>query len=458
MSIIEDLVRNILGIRYESFDKETVEQAKDRMIDTVGCIVGGAKGPGCRRVADLAKKWGGEKKSTILVHGVKAPAHTVAFVNTLMARSFDFEPVEPYVEGIPTPAHISGTTVPTALAVAEERAASGKELITALILGDDLTSRLVAASGFSFDLGWDNTGTVNMFGATAIAGRLWGLDEARMLNAFGIVLNQMAGSFQSVFDGTLCFKLPQALAARAGIFSVELANGGFTGVKDPLLSKHGYFALYCRTPRPEALTKDLGKIFYADRTFKPYPCCRLTHAAIDCALELVHTHDLRAEEIDLVTLNVTPVAYRSFVGQPFEIGDVPQANAAFSLRYTVANALLRRSVTLEHFTEKFIRAPKVVDLANSMKLTGTMAPEKMFNTDLEVRTKDGRTFAAHTDVPKGDTFHHPLSREEIREKFRTNVKFSRAVAKENAEKALRLLERLEEVDDVRKIIGHLVRV
>ena len=219
-----------------------------------------------------------------------------------------------------------------------------------------------------------------------------------------------------------------------------------------MLSKHGYFNLYCRNSRPEALTKDLGKIFYADHTFKPYPSCGLTHAAIHCALELVHTHNVKPEDISTVTLNVTPIAYQSFVGQPFEIGDIPQVNAAFSLRYTVANALLRRSVRLEHFTEELIRDPKVVDLAKNMKLAGDMPPEKLFATDLEVKTKDGKRFSVHMDNLKGDSIPNPLSGEEIKEKFRTNVSFSGAVAKKSAEKALDMLERLDEVEDVKKIV------
>ena len=379
------------------------------MIDVMGCLIAGANAPGCRMIVDLVKKWGGKKESTILTHGGKVPAHNAAMVNSMMARSYDFEPVGTFMDGKDTPCHISGTTAPTAIAVAEQKASSGKDLLTALILGDDFASRINAASNFSRDSGWDNTGTVNMFGATAIAGRLWGLDEHKMLNAFGIVLNQMAGSFQSIYDGTHCFKLPQALAARAGIFSVELANEGFTGVKDPLLSKHGYFNLYCQNSRPEALTKDLGKIFYADHTFKRYPSCGLTHAAIHCALELVHMHNLKSEDISTVTLNVTPIAYQSFVGQQFEIGDMPQANAAFSLRYTVANALLRRGVRLEHFTEELIRDPKVVDLAKNMKLVGDMPGEKLFATHLEVKTKDGKRFSVHMDNPKGDGIPNPLS-------------------------------------------------
>jgi 2-methylcitrate dehydratase PrpD len=172
-------------------------------------------------------------------------------------------------------------------------------------------------------------------------------------------------------------------------------------------------------------------------------------------LELVHTHNLKSEDISTVTLNVTPIAYQSFVGQQFEIGDMPQANAAFSLRYTVANALLRRGVRLEHFTEELIRDPKVVGLAKNMKLVGDMPGEKLFATHLEVKTKDGKRFSVHMDNPKGDGIPNPLSGEEIKDKFRTNVSFSGVVAKESAEKALDMLERLDEVEDVKRIV-HLI--
>ena len=456
MSIIEELAKNVLDTSFESFDKDVVEQAKIRILDAVGCTIGGANASGCGMIVDLVKRWGGEKESTILVHGGKAPAHNVAMINSIMCRSFDFEPVGPYVYDMKIPAHISGTNVPTAIAVAEQNAASGKELITALILGDDLTSRILAASGYSFDLGWDGTGTVNMFGATAIAGRLIGLDERQMLNAFGIVLNQMAGSFQCIYDGAHCFKLPMGLAARAGIISAEMAAKGFTGVNDALLSKYGYFSLYCKDYYPEILNRDLGKKFFADSTFKPYPACRSTHSTIDCALHLVHTHDIEPEDIDKIIVNVTPATRDGFVGQPFKIRDVPQIDAAFSLQYTVANALLRKSVKLKHFTEKYIRDQKIFNLVRKVEITGTLPPDERLAATVTIRMKDGREFSAHVDVPKGDIIDNPLTKGEIKDKFRANVAFSRTVKKENAEKALRMIERLETVDDLTEILKEII--
>ena len=188
-----------------------MDRARSKLIDVVGCIIGGANAPGCSMLMDLMEEWGGKKEGVILVHGIKVPLHNAALVNGVMARSYDFEPTGPLVDGKSTPAHLSGTTVPTAITVAEQKGVSGKDLLTALIVGDDIASRIIAASNLNVDSGFDSTGTVNAFGAAAIAGRLMGLNEQQMLNAFGIVLNQFAGTFQNIFDAAHTFKLPQGL-------------------------------------------------------------------------------------------------------------------------------------------------------------------------------------------------------------------------------------------------------
>jgi 2-methylcitrate dehydratase PrpD len=456
MTLIAELVKNIIDTSFEDLDSSVVAKARYRIIDVIGCAMAGAKASGCSMVIDLFKGWGGKKESTVLAHGHRMPVPHAALINSIMARSYDFEPTGALVEGKSTPSHISGTTVPAALAVAEQEGLSGKKLVTALVLGDDLAARLAAASHLNIDSGWDSTGTVNMFGAVAIAGKLWGLKEGQMLNAFGIAINQMAGTFQNIFDAAHTFKLPQGLAAQAGIFSAALAKKGFTGAKDPLTSTYGYFSLYCRTYDPELLVRDLGKKFYAGDTFKPYPCCRSNHAAIDCTLDLVNRYTIRPGDIDEIIVGVTPVAINFAVGQPFHIGEVPQINAAFSLQYTVANALLRKSVRLEHFKEKWIRDPAIMEIVRKIRLVPTVPPEKPLAASVKIKTKEGKEYERQVDLPKGSDTFTPLTLEEKKEKFMKNVAFSRMLPMEKAQKALRMLERIEEVDSVVSIIKRLV--
>jgi hypothetical protein len=70
--------------------------------------------------------------------------------------------------------------------------------------------------------------------------------------------------------------------------------------------------------------------------------------------------------------------------------------------------------------------------------------------------KDGREFYAYIDVAKGHPLAKPLSQEEIEEKFRDNVAFSKTVSKENAEKVLYMLNNLEEIDDITGLVKLLI--
>lgn len=452
MSITADLARHVVRTPFEAFSDFDLERARNRVIDVIGCTLSGANAPGCSMVLEMMREWGGRKESTILCHGGKLPAHNAAMVNAIMARSYDFEPAGPTVDGKSTPAHVSGTTVPVAFALAEKMSANGKELLTSLILGDDVASRIIAASNLNLDSGFEPTGIGNMFGSTAIAGRLLGLSEKEMINAFGIALNQVSGTFQNLFDGSHSFKLPQGLAARGGIFAAVLAAKGFTSVKDFLSGKYGYFTLYCRTSNPEAVTKDLGKSFYADNTFKPYPCCRSNHSAIDCSLCLVHEKKIEPDNVDSIKVDVAPKGLEFVTGRPFIIGEVPQVNAAFSLQYTVANAFLRKSVRPEHFTDEYVRDPKVMEMVGKIRLAGTIPAEMPLAARVTVKTKSGEQFEKQVDIPLGNDTFSPLTKEEKKMKFLDNAKFSKMVYREAAEKALRLLERLEEMKNVRRVI------
>jgi 2-methylcitrate dehydratase PrpD len=453
---IEALSANVLDTRFENFDQTTLDNAKNRIIDVVGCLIGGANASGNPALIDLVKEWGGREEATILVHGGKVPAQNAAMVNSIMSRTFDFEALCPLVEGEVIPAHTSGTTIPTAITMAESKGINGRELISALLVGDDVASRVLAASGFVPSLGWDCIGTTNMIGATAIAGRLLALNEREMRNAFGIVLNQLAGSSQSIWDGTTAFKLAQGISARNGIFSAHLAKAGWTGPDDALFSRFGYYNLYTQgCVKPEILTRDLGKKYYADAVFKPYPCCRGTHPVIDCALAIVQEHDIKAEDIVEATIYIPRGGVGGFLEQPFSIGDFPHACGIFSYQYTAANALLRKSVKPEHFSEESIRDPQISALIKKIKIAELPgAPSQ--SARLKIKMKDGREFSESNNSPKGDPVTNPMTKDEIIAKYMANVDFSRTVTRDNARKLLELLENLEELDSVNKIVALLV--
>jgi 2-methylcitrate dehydratase PrpD len=454
-TVLDKIIANVLGTRFEDLDEFTLENAKDRIMDTVGCLIGGAADPSNPELVRLIMDHGGKPEATILMYGGKVPACNAAMVNCITCRSFDYEPVSPVVENSMAAGHVSGTTVMTAISLSEAVGASGRELVTAMLLGDDLASRLLNTSGFTLALGWDGNGTANALGAAAIAGRLLCLDRRQLRNAFGLALSQLSGSAQNIWEGNTAFKLPIGLAARNGIFSAQLAAAGWTAPKDPLLGNFGYYRLFTDGIRnEELLTKDLGKKYWGDRTFKPYPCCRANHGPIDCALDIVNNHKIKVNEIKEVTLYMSPPRLHNFCGQPWEIGDFAHGNAIFSYRFTIATALLKKSVRPEHFTIKAIHDPETNAFINRIKLA-ELSKEGV-EVALKVVMKDGKEYTAESRIARGEIPGNPLSRDELIAKFRGNVEFANRHTKANAEKLLALLEKLEDLDNINEIIRLLV--
>ncbi|MBN2062748.1 MAG: MmgE/PrpD family protein [Deltaproteobacteria bacterium] len=450
-NVDENLADNILKTRYESFHDDILENAKDRIIDTIGCLIGGADAPGNQELIDLVKYWGGREESSILIHGGRVPAQNAAMVNCIMARSLDSEPITAVVDGILIPTHISGTTIMTAITAGEMRGASGREIITAMLVGEDLASRLMAAASSRKRV--DSIGTVNVFGAAAIAGKLLGLDRFQMRNALGICLDNLAGSYQNVYEGTTSFKLSQGLSARNGIFSAQLAQKGWTAAKDPFLGKFAYFYLYCDDlSNLDILTKDLGKKYYTEAHFKPYPSCRYNHGSIQCILSLEEKYGLKVDEIKDVTVNVSRRSLDAAVGKPFRPGDFPCADALFSYQYAVANVLLRKRVIPQHFSEEFILDPEIQSLVKKIRLK-ELPEAELLETRVDIVLKDGRKLSESVKSPKGDQEKDPISRDDVKTKFMSNAENSPARMGNNAGKLLKMLDDFEDLENVDEMIS-----
>lgn len=502
-AVTEALIANILNTRFEDIDREVVDNTKRRILDMIGDAIGGAKCDGNEALAELAKTWGGKKEATILGYGNKGPVADVAFVNCIFGRSFDRGPLTYILYGQRSPNHITETTALTALALGESKGISGKELVTALVVGDDLAARLHIAvdraqPGQTLPPGTPpppaTRGSEEAFAATAVTGRILGLNSTEMSNAFGIATMLRGGGgggmvgpeagapgrqarpggstpasgpsqgWQGVRDPafismmerargmdtekTVGTKLSNGITARMGINAAQLAKAGWPGVKDPFFGQNGgHYPGLASIHHPERLTDSLGKKYFVEVCFKPYPGGRPTGAPTGAALAIAQKHDFNIDDIAEVILHLSPVATAQHYATPYEIGDYPTMNALWSYYFVVASALYRKSATSENFTEKKIRDPRLQALIRKVKL-GYL--DKTEGIELEVKMKDGRRFTEYYGTPLGDP-SNPLSRDDLIAKFIEQVEFSQLVDKKDAEEAIRLLERLEEVKNIKTI-------
>lgn len=450
--LIDRIVSHVLDTPYDAFSAEDIQAGKNRILDVLGCAVSGARVPSNKPMVDLVTRWGGAEEATVIAGARRLPVAHAAMVNSLQARSFDFEVCGPEPEGVnkgKMVGHVGSTTEPTALAVGEFQHSTGKEMIAAVILGGDVAARISVSDTFSFDESFEVCGTSNAFGATAVAGRLMGLTHEQLRNAFGIAVNMMAGTFQGIWDGVASFKLPGAMAAFNGVLACELARGGFEGIKDALLSPRGFFAMYSREPQPDNMLADLGSIFYVRGQHKLHPSCYGNHNPIECALELRAREDFDVTAIESIVLEVQPHRINHFLNQPFGVED-GQAKALFNIPYGVANALLRGRPRLEHYLDESIHDPRVLSLVERVRLVPHSHGTKSHANRLLVTFRDGRTIESYREDPIG-WLDNPTPQSEIDAKFWRNVEFHGGLSPEHAAGAFTAISTLESCPDVAEI-------
>jgi 2-methylcitrate dehydratase len=355
------------------------------------------------------------------------------------------------------PSHHSPTTCMTALALCERAKLSGKDFLAALVIGDDIAARMLAASGLDFGQGWDGAPIYSSIAAAAIASRLLGLSAAQTQDAFGLVVQTIAGTVQNIWDGSTDWKLPQGLAARNGILAAQLARRGWVGMGDALHAPYGFYAQYTAgCIDPEQLTSDLGKVFYAEEYFKPYPACAATHSTIECALALREQHGLSAADVQKVVVRLPPASLKGFVNKPFEVRRYPQCDANFSTQFMVANVLLRGAVRQEHYAEELIRSPEMSTLIASTSVAAL--PAGRDGVEIELTTRDGRKLTeTHSGVVSRNPGVRPSSEEEIVQKFRQQVAFSGFVSAATADEIVRRVAALDQETDMSQLVAVLTR-
>lgn len=454
--VVYALAKNAVSVVYEDLSSATIKMSKLDILDTLAVGLAGSSAEGLDELVGLVKEWGGEKASSILVGSGKVPPPHAALVNGTMAHARDYDDTHDVAV-----LHAGVIVVPAAFAVAEWKGGvSGKELITAVALGVDFMCRLGIATSREKDTGISCTGMYGYFGAAMAAGKILGLNEERMLNAIGIAYSQCSGEVQSVKEAALTKRISRGMASKGGVLSAILAQRGITGPKNCLEGEFGLFNAYQRgVYMPEKMTPGLGSLYeVVNLSFKPYPCCRYNHAPIDAVLSLVRKNDINPREVAEVKIGTNSRTY-NLLCDPIESKRRPHTvvEAQFSLPYTVSSAIFDRRVAIEHFTEKGIARSEILELAQKMSAFIDSDIERTYGRVIcgakaEIKMKDGRVFSIEVGLPKGNP-ENPMDEQEFAEKFRDCAAHAaKSIPEPDLNKAIKLLNNLEEVEDVAVIM------
>lgn len=436
---------------FSDLPKEVVEQTKDYILDSVGCTMGSYGVPEGVQIEKLGKEFGSGNEGTILVNGHKTSAAAAGYVNCKLCNFIDAD------ETLYNYYHIGGVPFYAALSAAEKVGASGKELITAIILGYEFAYRFCQSYALLNinDQGGTDIAKASGFGFNSIAGavaaaKVLKLDTDGIRNAMGI-----AGYYTAVpliskwlYTKPLGNQKYQDMGwfAFVGLISALFAKDGYTG--DPcIVDDYGDYSFWKAFGMLEfdfeAMTKGLGdKWGIMEMGIKPYPCCRWFHTPIYMLKTIMKNEELSPGEIEAITVKLHPAVAQSelfiSVGKWAEWGRKDAVHAQYSTGYCLACAAYDVPVGPQWQLPETLTNPKLIEFSKKVtSVKDEKCEQKMIaylNSDqpkgklmiqvhytLEVKTAKG-TFRDTGEYIYGDTYdsQHCLSRDELKQKFMGN--------------------------------------
>ncbi|KAG5810172.1 hypothetical protein H9Q74_005344 [Fusarium xylarioides] len=238
-----------------------------------------------------------------------------------------------------------------------------------------------------------------------------------MQRAISIASVQVIGMHESSGTDTKPFHV--GAAAQAGLQSALLAKSGFGGSLEGLEAKRGWSHVVSTRENLTAEISTLGEVWEISRnTFKPYPCDRIIHAAIDGWIQI---HDKAVKEgLDLTKIaNVTAHTHPRVL---FLTND-PKPETGLQVKFIVYNAaaiaLLFGEATPIQFTDEAVQNKTVIELRQKVNVTSDdkVSEHEAF---VAVEFENGKKLEVHVEHTIG-SYENPLDEKFLHTKFLNHV-------------------------------------
>jgi len=467
--VTQKVVNAIFNTRYEDLPDEVVYKAKNVLLDSIGCGLGGHVTERAKIATAFVQELGGNPQATI-IGGSRTSAANAAFANGELINALDMDCIGPVM------AHVIPYVLPPSLVLAEMNHATGKELLLSIVLAGEIGGRL-GGSVLQHRLPSDDppyykktprySHTPAIFGAVAGACKILNLEPAQIAHALGIggVSAPVAGmmKWQQISGPSPLLKYSSwsGWISQLGTVAALLASRGFTGDPDVLDGDYGFWQMY-GSPffRKEIVLNELGKTWrFLETEFKPYPNCRCNHGAIDGIVKLMEENDIRPEDID--ELRVLGDSWLLTPSRSQEI--INNANdTQFSVKYGFAVAVYHGKNPGPHWQMPFVyKDPNIVEMMKKVKVGIYPTADELILENIKSGkspvlwlarveiVSNGKEYSIEVLEPwgKGENVFHDG---DILEKFRRNAAFSKLTLSQ-AEEIIGLIGNLEKVEDVAEL-------
>ena len=435
ISVAETLADHIGGLDPKMLPAALRRKCEDLLVDVVGlCVAARNKDYVKAALAGLDD----DGPCTAIGHARKLSAAGAAFLNGTAAHGEDFDDT---FEG--GPVHAGAVVVPAVLAVCERHDADGRAALLGIAVGSEVLCRLsLVVPKAVHRSGFHPTAVFGAMGAAAGVAAALGLNKKQTVDALGIAGSMAGGIIEYLAEGAWTKRLHPGWAAQSGLRAALLARAGFAGPRTVFEGVHGLFNGFAHTTQGNyaALTGDFGQRWVTETlAFKPYPCGTMAHPYIDCARRLA-ARGIKAEDISEIVCEVAEGTVHR-LWQPLAAKQRPPNGyaAKFSTPFLIATGFVTGDVGLDAFTAQAVQDARVLALASKIRFE--IDPDNPYPQNytghLRATLRDGRVIEERQPHLRGGA-HEPLTREDIEDKFRLNVRHG-GWAPERAQPALGLM-------------------
>jgi 2-methylcitrate dehydratase PrpD len=441
---LEQLTSFICSCKFEDLPGAVVERAREVVADSLAVIAAGAQEEEVKNMTARMVPRDGREVATVIGTTQRTEPAKAALINGTAGTFLELDEGNQFGRGHPG-IHV----IPAALAVSEEKSFSGRDFLTALVLGYEIGTRIGIACKLRMSM--HPHGTWGTVGAAVAVAKLNGYDKAKMRGIINVSSSLgLATSRKTILEGGTIRNVYAGVSNSMGILAHDLVQSGFTGEADGLRTVFG--SVVSDTFRPEVMVEDLGTRYEIARNyFKRYACCRYNHGTLDALGEIVAKRALKPEEITRVDVETYSLAAQLCDQNPQNM-----LAGKFSVPFAVATAIVHGSTGVESFRPQVVHDPAVKDLAHRVfvtedpKLTAMMP--KFRPSKVKVKLRDGSALEAEALTNKGDT-EDPYSGEELRAKY---FDLARLTWKREVAEAIHAdVMKLETLSDLHALTGKL---
>lgn len=413
MAILDDYADFAVSFLKTDTPDEVMHHARRAMIDWLGAVYSARESEPATSLVESCRDELGFGKSSVIGFGTTAVPATAAWLNGTLSHATEMDD-----SFRPAVFHPGCPIVAASLAVAEARNASTRELMKAMIVAYEISTRIGAAVQPAHVEYFHAAGTIGTIAAAAGAAAILCPDDAgRFRHALSISTTFAAGLQQALRSDANTKPLHVGNAAAAGLRAAQAAAHGVTGTADMLEGPVGFGAAMAASPDWSGATLGLGQVFNIARsTHKVHACCGHQFLPIDAVLLLKDKHGVDPEQIARIEI----VTYRQALDATGRSNPATPYEAKFSMAYVVSHALLHGSVLLDAFSAERLQDRQIQQLMDRIVLREDAAMTAGFPVHraatVAIVMQDGQRLEHRAAFRRGDP-EWPLSDEELGQKF-----------------------------------------